>query len=253
MNSNSSQNNKNNKNNKNNNQKKEFFQLTGQQLSVNLGKYEKVLNKPQVTIFNKKQLEEIEEEKREKHILKRINSTDSAMLEESAYIVLDDPELKLEKRIENCEKALKEVTEKIIVAETIKDSRAIKNLSYKKNVLEKNLLNLQTQYKQQNFETELTSIITKILLFPSKVRESFNRYLKTLLRHSKLLRRYTPIVRSMMVRETLGKLDKINKSVDELVKMKVPFGEQEEKYETLVNHLSRAGALHAQILKELKS
>lgn len=247
MNSNSSQ------SNKNNNQKKEFFQLTGQQLSVNLGKYEKVLNKPQVTIFNKKQLEEIEEEKREKHILKRINSTDSAMLEESAYIVLDDPELKLEKRIENCEKALKEVTEKIIVAETIKDSRAIKNLSYKKNVLEKNLLNLQTQYKQQNFETELTSIITKILLFPSKVRENFNRYLKTLLRHSKLLRRYTPIVRSMMVRETLGKLDKINKSVDELVKMKVPFGEQEEKYETLVNHLSRAGALHAQILKELKS
>lgn len=247
MNSNSSQ------NNKNNNQKKEFFQLTGQQLSVNLGKYEKVLNKPQVTIFNKKQLEEIEEEKREKHIIKRINSTDSAMLEESAYIVLDDPELKLEKRIENCEKALKEVNEKIIVAETIKDSRAIKNLSYKKNVLEKNLLNLQTQYKQQNFETELTSIITKILLFPSKVKENFNKYLKTLLRHSKLLRRYTPIVRSMMVRETLGKLDKINKSVDELVKMKVPFGEQEEKYETLVNHLSRAGALHAQILKELKS
>lgn len=56
-----------------------------------------------------------------------------------------------------------------------------------------------------------------------------------------------------MVRETLGKLDKINKSVDELVKMKVPFGEQEEKYETLVNHLQKAGALHAQILKELKN
>ena len=55
-----------------------------------------------------------------------------------------------------------------------------------------------------------------------------------------------------MVRDTLGRLDKINKSVDELVKMKVPFGEQEQRYETLINHLSRAGALHSQIMKELK-
>ena len=50
----------------------------------------------------------------------------------------------------------------------------------------------------------------------------------------------------------IGRLDKINKSVDELVKMRVPFGEQEARYETLVNHLSRAGVLHSQILKELK-
>ena len=58
-------------------------------------------------------------------------------------------------------------------------------------------------------------------------------------------------MRSIMVRDTLGKLDKINKSVDELVKMQVPFGEQEVRYEKLVNHLSRAGALHSQIMKEL--
>ena len=59
-----------------NNQKKEFFQLTGHQLSVNIHRYEKVLNKPQVTIFNKKQLDEIEEEKKEKLLLKRLNATD---------------------------------------------------------------------------------------------------------------------------------------------------------------------------------
>lgn len=238
--------------NSNNNQKKEFFQLTGQQLSVNLGKYEKVLKTPPVTIFNKKQLEEIEEEKKERLLLKRINSTDSAMLEESAYIVLDDEELKLEKRIENCEKALKEVKDKIVVAKTIKDEKSLKALGYKKNVLEKNLLNLQNSYKQQNFETELTSVITKVLLFPSIMKKKLTKSIKNLIRQSKFLRRFTPFARSLMVRETIGKLNKINRSVDELVKMKVPFGEQEEKYETLVNHLSRAGALHAQILKELK-
>lgn len=238
--------------NSNNNQKKEFFQLTGQQLSVNLGRYEKALKTPPVTIFNKKQLEEIEAEKKEKLLLKRINSTDSAMLEESAYIVLDDEELKLEKKIENCEKALQEVKDKIIVARTVKDAKALKDLDYKKNVLEKNLLTLQTRYKEQNFETGLTSVITKILVFPSKVKKKLAKTFRNFIRRSEFLRRFTPIARSLTVRETLGKLNKINQSVDELVKMKVPFGEQEEKYETLVNHLSRAGALHAQILKELK-
>ncbi len=236
-----------------NTEKKEFFQLTGHQLSVNIHRYEKVLNKPQVTIFNKKQLEEIEEEKKERLQLKRLNATDTSMLEENAYKVLDNPELKLEKRIEDCEKALTDINEKLIVAETIKDVKAQKELSYKKNVLEKNLNTLQTQYKEQNFETGLTSVITNLLLLPKKIKDKTKSYLKHLFKNSKFLRQHTPIVRTLMVRETLGKLDKINKSVDELVKMKVPFGEQEEKYETLVNHLQKAGALHAQILKELKN
>lgn len=120
-----------------------------------------------------------------------------------------------------------------------------------KKLIERNLANLQQQYQQQNFETGLTSALTKAMNFPQKMKENFQKAFKSFLRRSKFLRKYTPLVKAMMVKDTLGKLDKINKSVDELVKMKVPFGEQEERYETLVNHLSRAGALHSQILKEL--
>ncbi len=236
-----------------NNQKKEFFQLTGHQLSVNIHRYEKVLNKPQVTIFNKKQLDEIEEEKKEKLLLKRLNATDTAMIEECAYKVIDDPELKLEKRLEDCEKALAEVKEKLTVAQTIQDTKAQKELTYKKTVLEKNLSSLQKQYSEQNFETGVVSVFTKMLLLPQKIKTSFTKTIKRILIHSEFLKRFKPLARALAVRETIWKLNKINKSVDELVKMKVPFGEQEEKYETLVNHLHRAGALHSQILKELKN
>ena len=236
-----------------NNQKKEFFQLTGHQLSVNIHRYEKVLNKPQVTIFNKKQLDEIKEEKQERLLLKRLNATDSSTIEECAYKLIDNPELKLEKRIENCEKALSEVNEKIIVAQTIQDNKAQKELFYKKQVLEKSLAALQKQYSEQNFETGFASLITKALLLPQKLKTNLTKYFKSLLLHTKFLKHIKPLARALAVRETIWKLNKINRSVDELVKMKVPFGEQEEKYETLVTHLQRAGALHSQILKELKN
>ena len=235
-----------------NNQKKEFFQLTGHQLSVNIHRYEKVLNKPQVTIFNKKQLDEIEEEKKEKLLLKRLNATDTAMIEQCAYKVIDDPGLKLENRIENCEKALADVREKLTVAQTIQDAKAQKELLYKKSVLEKNLAVLQKQYSEQNIETGFVSVFTKLLLLPQKLKKNFVKTFRQILTHSKIIRQCKPLARALAMRETIGKLNKINKSVDELVKMKVPFGEQEEKYETLVNHLQRAGALHSQILKELK-
>ena len=55
---------------------------------------------------------------------KRLNSTDSAMLEEKAYIALDDPELRLEKRIENYENSIKTLNEKLEVAETINDEKS---------------------------------------------------------------------------------------------------------------------------------
>lgn len=231
--------------------KKDFFQLTKQQLSVNIEKYETVLKTPPVTIFNTQQIDDKKLQERPVVFQKRINSTDSAMLEESAYIALDDQELKLEKRIESYENSLSQINEKLVVAQTINDEKAIKELLSGKKLIERNLANLQQQYQQQNFETGLTSALTKAMNFPQKMKENLQKAFKSFLRRSKFLRKYTPLVKAMMVKDTLGKLDKINKSVDELVKMKVPFGEQEERYETLVNHLSRAGALHSQILKEL--
>ena len=234
------------------NTEKEFFRLTGHQLSVNIHKYEKVLNQPQVTIFNKKQLDEIAQEKQERLLLKRLNSTDAAMLEESAYKVIDDPELKLENKISKCEKVLNEVNEKLVVAQTIQDIKAQKELTYKKAVLEKNLESLQKQYSEQSIETGFAHFISSSILFTQKFKTDLIKYLKSLLLHTKILKNFKPLARAIAVRDTIGKLNKINKSVDELVKMKVPFGEQEEKYEVLVNHLQKAGTLHSQILKELK-
>ena len=105
---------KNNEINNDNNAKANFFQFTREQLSVNLSKYDTVTKGNPTSLFNSNAINA--DRLKEKPVIyqKRLNSLDSAMLEESAYIALDDHDLKLEKKIENLEQALKEIKEKLM-------------------------------------------------------------------------------------------------------------------------------------------
>lgn len=228
-----------------------FFKLTTQQLSENLEKYDCVGKGNPVTLGANALNSELVF--KSVVIPKRLNSLDSSMLEDAAYNVLDDVELKLEKKIDNIEVLIKSLNEKIIVADTIKDEAQKKDLLRQKKILMQNREILLAQYKSHNTETQFVSVISNLLQLPQKIKKNIRKRFKKFLRTSKLLQHFTPLVRSLMVRDTLGRLNKINKSVDELVNMQIPFGEQEERYETLVTHLSRAGALHSQIIKELNS
>lgn len=228
-----------------------FFQFTKEQLFVNLEKYDCVKKGNPSTLFATPSIKE--NQKTDKLVYpKRLNSIDTSMLEDVAYTVIDDEDLKLEKKIENTEKILKELTEKLIVADTIKDEQKKEELlSQRKIILEKHA-NLVEKYKSQNLFTKLSSIYAKLKKLPQECKNHIRKNIKNFIRNSKLLRKITPLMRTIIVRDTLNRLHKINKSVDELVMMKVPFGEQEEKYDALINHLSRATALQAKIRKELE-
>ena len=240
------------KNNSNNNEKRPaLFQLTKQQISSSIEKYDKAAAAIQVF----KTIPIDESKLREKPVIfqKRLNSLDSTILEENAYKVLDNPDLKLEKKIENCEAIIKSLEEEIIVADTVKDEATKNELIRQKDLLLKNLENMKAEYTEQSVDTMFTSVIASVLQVPSKLQKEANKWFRLLLRQSKFLRKFTPLMKALYARDTLDKLDKINKSVDQLVKMKVPFGEQEAKYQVLINHLAKANALHAQIKKELNS
>ena len=55
----------------------------------------------------------------------------------------------------------------------------------------------------------------------------------------------------MVLSDSLEMLSGINKSVDELIEMKVPYGEHVENYEKLTNYLYKANKIHSQILKSM--
>ena len=230
----------------------EFFRLTGQQVVSDIRKYDSVIAK-NTSVFNSKPYQNEMWDGQNAVLKKRLNSMDSTMLEETAYNILDDSELKLEKKIENLEKTLQSINEKIVVAQTLNDSAELDELNLQREITSRHLQNLKNEYKTANVDTRFVSILVQILEFPQNFKQKFKKYCKLALYKSKFLKNIKPLVRSLMVRDTLGKLDKINKSVDELIKMQVPFGEQEARYEKLVTHLSKAGILHSQILKELKN
>jgi len=240
-------------NNKNKNQNANnpvnFFQFTKEQLFLNIEKYDCIKKSNPSTMFS---TNTINTTKINQIYPKRLNSIDTSMLEDAAYTVLDNEELKLEKQIEDTEKILKELTEKLIVADTIKDDIKKRELIIQRKAIIEKRENLLEQYKTQNFETRLTSIYTQIKKIPANIKRTLKKKIKNYIKNSKFLKSFKPIMRAILVRDTINRLNKINKSVDELVNMKVPFGEQEEKYNALINHLSRATALHAQIRKEIK-
>jgi len=51
--------------------------------------------------------------------------------------------------------------------------------------------------------------------------------------------------------DSLERLTEINKSVDELIEMNVPYGEKKENYEKLTQYLAQANQIHSQISKTM--
>lgn len=245
-------NNNKNTNKKRNNETVNFFQFTREQLFLNLEKYDFVSKNNPNSLLGTNPIKQNESSSSANVYQKRLNSIDTSMLEDVAYTVLDDENLKLEKKIEDTEKILKELTEKLIVADTIQDIERKKELIYQRKALLTQRTNLLEQYKTKNVLTQFTTIYTKLIKLPYILNEKFRKKIKKIVKNSVILKKIKPLMRTIIVRDTLNRLHKINKSVDELVMMKVPFGEQEAKYDALINHLSRATALQAQIRKELE-
>ena len=54
------------------------------------------------------------------------------------------------------------------------------------------------------------------------------------------------------IRQSLEKLESINKSVDELMSLQTPYGEAGDKYTQLSKYITRANNIQAQISKSLR-
>lgn len=235
-----------------------LFRLTGLQVANSISRYESVISHNHSALAPHKN----DPSKKESStstttstafFRKRLNSIDSSMLEDSAYKALDNTELILEKRIEIVENELNQLLEKIEVAKAINNEKELSELQSQKKDLDRTLENLKLDYKCQDFDSNMTTFFVKILSLPKEIRKEIKLRVKKFLSQSKLLRKFKPIFRMLLMRETLYKLNKINASIDELVKMKVPFGESQARQETLINHLVQAGNLHSQIMKEFKA
>ncbi len=181
-------------------------------------------------------------------LVKHLNDYDGNILEESSYKEVQDDVFKLEYKISKIEGELKEINTQIQSANEIYDYYAVDSLNKRKSALESDLNNLIEAYREASLSAKISGGLT------SKMKCNFINAGKFFERLGELFISKIPgkISSMLEIRDSLNKLENINKSVDELMKSRYPYGEAGEKYEQLSKYIARANSIQSDIYKFMK-
>ena len=179
---------------------------------------------------------------------RHLNDYDFNILKEDAYKDVSDELFKLEYKISRAEDDIRDIDAKISAAIDISDTDLAENLTIKKSQMQKDLNNLVEIYNEMGISAKLSGGIT------SKIK---NRFIhgKNILTDfgekliSKLPGKFSSFVE---IRQSLKKLENINKNVDELMTMHIPYGESGDKYERLSKYIIRANNIQSEISRLMK-
>jgi regulator of replication initiation timing len=177
---------------------------------------------------------------------RRINDYDSSILDKQSYQDLDNDTTKLEYRITETEKQLNELRQKIKGAEKIAKVNEVLDLKIQEKALEKELDELNKTYSQKGIKPKLNKAVKKAddnFVWISKLQQFVSR---------RILPKISPkFDKISKLSASLDTLESINQNIDELIEMKVPYGENKQNYAKLTAYLSRANKIHSQITKSM--
>jgi len=181
----------------------------------------------------------------------RLNDLDSNILEERAYLNVEDESLKLEYKIEEKEKLLKNINGKIKIAEQVGNQQDLFSLRVKKQRIDSELRDLYKEYAAKDLPSKLSDGINNITNSANKRKMPvINAIKKFIKRHilARVSRRFKSLV---ALGDSLETLATINQNVDELLKIKTPYGETAQNYERLTEYLYKANKIRSQISKSM--
>lgn len=180
---------------------------------------------------------------------RRLNDIDQNILNNNSFKDLDDKTLKLECLIAEKEEALDALNSKIKGAELLGKLLDVMDLKIQAKQIENEIADLREQYSKRGLAEKLTTVITpkkpKVKLSPiARLARFVSR---------KVIAKMSKKVQSIFdMSDSLETLTSINENVDELIAMKVPYGETKANYEKLTNYLYRANKIRSQINKRMK-
>jgi hypothetical protein len=181
------------------------------------------------------------------NLSKRINDYDLNILNDNSFKDLDDKALKMEYLIAEKEEKLAGINNKIKGLELLGKLLDVMELKIQAKKLENEIEELKSEYAKQNLADRFTANIAKPKrqISPLKVMARF------VTRHifSKISKKFKSIAD---IGESLDTLMSINNNVDELIAMKVPYGETKANYEKLTTYLYRANRIHSQISRKIQ-
>lgn len=180
-----------------------------------------------------------------------IDGYDSTMLEDRAYLKLDDEMLKLEYRINQLEEDLMIINDEILAAINIDDHSRTEFLQAKKESIKKELERLNNKYFDIGAMSKFTTIMSSIFRKRSSKEKSLIQKLNYFVEKYILAVISRRLNFTFNLKESLSKLADINRSVDELISLRIPFGGLTGRYEKLTGYINKANDIHAQIAKNV--
>lgn len=180
-----------------------------------------------------------------------IDGYDSTMLEDRAYLKLDDEMLKLEYRINQLEEDLMIINDEILAAINIDDHSRTEFLQTKRENIKKELERLNNKYFDIGAMSKFTTIISNIFRKKSSKEKTLLQKINYFIEKYVFATLSKRLNFTFNLKESMSKLSDINRSVDELISLRIPFGGLTGRYEKLTNYINKANDIHAMIAKNV--
>ena len=182
-----------------------------------------------------------------KENLRHLNDYDSNIMKDGAYKDISDDIFRLEYKISRAEKEISGIEAQISAATEINDSHAINKLQQKLSLTKAEYQELLLIYNDKNLSTKITGSFLNIIKSTTgkniiELKSGFTDICNKIA--SKLPERLTSVFK---IKKSLNILENINKSVDELVTMTVPYGENTDRYQQLSKYIIKANSIQAEI------
>ena len=178
---------------------------------------------------------------------KRLNDYDFNLLREDAYKDVSDDLFKLEYKISRTEDEIKNFDSQIQAAQEIGDYALVNDLLNRKASLEEDYEALVAIYNDKSFSARISDKILNIL--GSKFKNNFKNFQYKFSSISEVVLSKMPKQFSSIIelKKSLAKLENLNKSVDDLMSLNIPYGENINKYEQLSKYIIKANSIQAEI------
>lgn len=181
----------------------------------------------------------------------RMNDLDSNILENNAYQELPDEMFKIEHRMGLLEENISKLANEIETLESLGYDIQVNNLKSRKEKMEKELALLNEDYSKLGLSSKISGQIASAMSFTSNKKINIFSKAKRFVSKKILARLSKRFNFSETMKDALDNLSNINFSVDELIKMKSPYGETVKRYEKLTAYLNKANLIHSQISRNI--
>lgn len=179
---------------------------------------------------------------------RRLNDYDFNLLKEDAYKDVSDDLFKLEYKIARVEEEIKALDLQIQAAKDIQNHELVGELSGRQIIMKEDFEALVAIYKEKSVSARLTNILgDKLKPTISGVRQNIESFSEKLL--AMLPKRFSS---ALELKKSLNKLENINRSVDELISMNIPYGENIDKYDQLSKYIIKANSIQNELSRFIK-